>query len=390
MRPIESPWLYTDEELLFKKTVREFIETELEPTWQDGYNYDTHYDWYHEAIRKLGEQGLFLPSAPEEIGGLGMGDMPLYIVTEEVARVNGGLGIHAGSQPVFAILMSRVMPEAFEKYGRDILEGKLVVACATNSPEGQNNFPEQADIATIDGDEWVLNGEKAFSSGGTIADVMIIQGLYKGTQYLWVTDAKNTPGMTVIANPEMGCSPDYATLSLENVRLPLSHGAETGDVYDRVPHMKPQGKGATLRVAYLALGAAGAAFDQVVEYLKHRTYNFKPIASIGSVQYQIAQLKAKLEAARALTVSASRALERRDPDCITQVSLAKAFTCDVAAEVCYESIQLYGCTGYNPLTGVERHLRDTVGFSIGRSGSQQHYNTAAKYMGLPGCEFECN
>lgn len=391
MAEIDQSWLYTDEELLLKKSIREFCEAELAPTWWDSYQRDKHHEWYHTMIKKLGEQDYFRASVPEALGGAGMGNMAMFIITEEVARINGGMSIQAGGQSTFAMMMAGLCPSAYEQYGEAILDGDLVIAVAANSPEGQCNFKEQAPLASFDEEaqEWVLNGEKAFSSGGTIADILLVQCLYGDDAYMFIMNPE-TPGLTITANPEMGCGADYATLSMNNIRLPKDMGFKTYDVVDRTLNVaKPSAKAGSLRVAFMSLGAASAALEMTTDYLKHRTFEGKPIAALGSVQHQITELKAQLEAARAMCISAARGIDKGDPDSIGLASMAKAYTCDICAKVCYEAIQLYGCTGYNPLTGLERYLRDCVGFSIGRAGHQQHLQTAATCMGLPGATFMC-
>ncbi|HEX3010750.1 MAG TPA: acyl-CoA dehydrogenase family protein [Syntrophomonadaceae bacterium] len=386
---------YTEEEWLMKQNLRKLCETEIDPRFREtivacaGFSEEKSDAFMHEFIKKLGEAGYLKTSVPEQLGGFGQRLTTNMIVTEEVARANGGLAIHALEQYVFGTFMGMACPAAYAKWGDGVINGDLVIAAAFNSPEGQVNFAEQVDLAKLEGDEWVLNGEKVFSSGGTFADVILVLGLVNGEAHVFAVEPRNTPGMTVTHNPEMGNSPTYATLSFKNCRIPKGFGGPAGLVKNRKIEMGIGFKTFALGVCALSLGSMGAAFDKTVEYLRHRTSNFQPIASLGSIQYKLALMKSKMEAARSYTIIATQLAEANHKDAFLYISGAKQFTCDTAREICEECIQMHGCVGYNPDTGIERYLRDAIGFGIGVCTSEMHLASIAKYMGLPGADFEC-
>lgn len=380
---------YTEEEWLYRKNLRKFCEEEMDPRFRETFTAEASHDFYKEFMKKLGEQGNFKMMIPEALGGYGQRTTYLYILVEEVARANGGLGVHCLENPIFGMQMAMEIPAAFAEWGEGILSGDLIIACAENSPEGSMNFSEIGGcFAKLEGDEWVINGNKVFSSGATFSDVILVAGLIDGDQYRFAMDAKNTPGLKITPNPQMGVTPEYGTVELTNVRIPKEFGVRTGGVVDHKFQAAIPAKAFPLGVGFLALGSMGAAFDKTVEYLKNRTSDFKPLASLGSIQYKLASMKGRIEASRALLITATRMIETNHKDTFIYAPMAKQFACDTAREITSDCVQLWGCVGYNPETGIERYCRDAVGFGIGCCTSEMHLASVAKYMGLPGAEFE--
>lgn len=378
---------YTEEEWLLKQTIRKFCEEEIEPRWMEGWDSDHKKEkaFIKEFLKKLGDMGVLRLTVPEELGGYGQRYTQMMIATEEVARIHGGLAIHVMEQQMYAQSMARWVPAAFEKWGEGVMSGDILLAGSACSPEGQCNYGEIADIGKLEGDTWVLNGAKAYSSGGSICDLLRITGLVDGTMHHWYMVPDETPGLTVGVNPEIGTHPTSGSFTMNNVRIPKEMGGIMPAVVDR----KFKGEGAdvfSLSVSAMSLGCMAAAFDKTVEYLTHRTVNFKPIASLGSIQYKLVNMKAKLEASRSLFLVATNLLEAGHKDAALYGRLSKGFVGDAARDICEECIQLYGNSGYNPETGIARHLLDAIGFGIGCSGTELQYAQAAYLMGLPGAE----
>lgn len=373
----------TEEQWLLKQNVRELVEKEIAPRFKENYEEETADKFYHESIKKLGEAGFLRVWPPEALGGMNMGCVSLGIVVEEVARGNGAIAIHALENPLLGISGAMFDPEGYQR----ILDGELIAAFSMCSPEGQANYPEQADIATFDEEtqEWVLNGEKAFCSGGTFCDWLTIAGLYKGETYSWVIgNPKDHPGVIIHHNPEIGASPTSASITMKNVRLPKSAGTPMNTVKDRKALPKnPSSNLFACCVAAMALGSASAAFDKTVEYLTNRTSNFKPIASLGQIHGKLAEMRARLEAARCLTYTALHMIDTNYKDAVLYTHLAKFYTCDMARWLTGECVQLWGNVGANPDSGISQHMMDAVVFSIGTGTSELHVNGAALAMNLP-------
>jgi alkylation response protein AidB-like acyl-CoA dehydrogenase len=362
------------------------VEGELEPRFTEWFEAESAHELIREYIKKLGDEGYLRMIAPEVLGGYGLRLTNLMILLEELARTSGGLAIQACANSMFGLAMAQISP-AFAKWGEQLMAGDMLAAVAENSPEGQCNHNEIAEIAKLEGDEWVLNGVKAYSSGGTFCDVLMVTGLYEGDRYRWAMDPRNTPGLRIISNPEFCCTPEYATVELSNVRVPKEFGTKTGDIINREPVQTVQGKVMLTTLVAMAFGCMTGAFDKTVEYLKNRTTDFKPIASLGSMQYKLALMKTRIEACRSFMLIATQMVETNHRDALIYGNMVKQFICDTARDITSECVQMYGCLGCNPLTGIERHLRDATGFGIGASTSELHLANVAKYMGLPNAEW---
>ena len=381
-----SAWGYTEEEWLFKENVHKVVTEELAPTWKEAYTEDpsVHDPWYHMAMKKLGDLDALRVYAPESIGGLGMRLRAMIIAVEEASRVSGGLGIHMMENPMYAISMARACPAAFSKWGEKMLSGELIMAGAMTAPEGSTNFAEQADIATFDEStqEWVLNGTKAFSSGGTLADIVRIAGLCDGTLHFFFME-RDTPGLTTHFCKELGNSPYSATFAMDNVRIPKEMDVAMPGVVDRkiVAPLGPDVFGFT--VAAMALGTMEAAVEETEEYLTHRSRYGAPILSLGQVQDQMARLVAKVEACRSMILVGADLIEGGAPEAALYTSATKAFVCDTARQVTSDCVIKFGNPGIDPDTGIARHALDALGLSIGAGENDQHYSHLAHIMGYP-------
>lgn len=379
----EGYW-FTEEQWLLKQNLRELVEAEIAPRFEENFEEESATKLYYESMAKLGEGGYLRAYIPEALGGLGMGAVGLGIVAEEVARGNGAVAIHALENQVLGIMMSNADPNLWEA----IMDGKIILGFSGCAPEGQMNTPEQADIATFDEatNEWVLNGEKAFCSGGTFCNFLVVTGMYNGDQYVWILgDPKNVPGLTVHSHPEIGCSPTSASLTMKDIRLPAFLGFPRNSCKDNYPIYTndPMTVVFPLGVACMAIGSAEAALEKAISYLTNRTTNFKPIASLGQIQGKIVAMKEKLEAARCLTYTALHMVDTNYKDGVLYAHLAKSFTCNTARWITGECLQMFGNVGANPHAGVAQHMLDTIVYSIGTGTSDMHVNGAAMMMGLP-------
>lgn len=378
----EGYW-FTEEQWLLKQNLRELVDAEIAPRFAENFNEETATKLYYDSMAKLGEAGYLRTFVPEELGGFGMGFVGLGIVAEEVARGNGAVAIHALQNQALGLLLAND-PEKWE----DVLNGKIIIGFSGCAPEGQINTPEQAEIATFDEktNEWVLNGEKAFCSGGTFCNYLVIYGMYGGDQYIWpVGDPKDIPGLTTHSHPEIGCSPTSASFTLKNVRVPAERGIRQYTCKDGYPVYRetPTSEAFPLGVACMAIGSAEAALEKTINYLSNRTTNFKPIASLGQIQAKLVAMKERLEAARCLTYTGLHMVDTNYKDGVLYAHLAKSFTCDTARWITSECVQLFGNVGANPHSGIAQHMLDAVVYAIGTGTSDMHVNGAAMAMGLP-------
>lgn len=384
-----AAWGYTEEEWLFKQNLREFIDGEMAPRWKEAYDEDpaVHDAWYHEFLKKLGDMDCLRVYAPEAIGGLGMRLRAMIIAIEEASRVSGGLGIHVMENQMYAISMARACPAAFAKWGEKVLSGEYIMAGAMTAPEGSTNFAEQADIAVFDEEtqEWVLNGTKAFSSGGTMADIIRIAGLVDGTFHFFFME-RDTPGLTTHFTKEYGNSPYSATFAMDNVRIPKEMGVMMPGIVNH-EIVAPLGPDVfSFAVAAMAFGTMEAAYEEALEYLTQRTRYGAPILGLGQVQDAFARMRVKIEACRSMLVTGCDLIEAGAPEAALYASGTKAFVCDTAREITSDCMLRFGNPGIDPDTGIGRHALDAIGLSIGAGENNQHYMHIAHILGFPGAK----
>ena len=385
-------WYLSEEEWLLKQNLRELVEAEISPRFKENYDEKTADAFYKEAMKKLGEAGYLRVGISEKLGGLGMRLTALLIVTEEVTRGNGALGIHAMENQILGSTMAVATPKAWERWGEGIMDGTYIYGASCTQPEGNGNMVawKPMGVEKEDG-SWILNGEKAFGSGLTFTDVFTITGLgvtkegqVKMCKWSFGAEDEN-PGLIIHHNPELGCSPTYASVTLNDVYVAPGYGG-----YSPTPGSPEDVKAGAIGYkafavcdAALALGTMSAAWDKTVEYLKNRESCGRKVIEFGAIQAKLVDMKAKMEAARSLTYTAARMIETMHKDAPAWADLAKIFTCDTARWITDECIQMHGAVGINPDSGVARHHLDAMCFGIGVGTSDLHIPSAGEGLGFP-------
>lgn len=391
MRPVSTggePYGFTEEEWMFKENVRQYLEENVKgKTYEIGKDEATEKAAYNKWLKDLGDMGAFRAWIPEPLGGYGMRLQMAMAVVEECARVNGGLAIAALENPMFGLVMGAFAPAAFAKYSDKVFSGEWLLGISECAPEGQANWAEQADIIDFDEEtqEWVLNGEKAFCSNGTLCDILCISGLYKGTKHtVVITDPQNYPGLTVHHNPEFGPTGWYASLTLDNVRVPKDMGGRfPGGAADH--HGLPGDINSApfpVGCGYLNLGTMEAALEDTIEYMNTRTFNYRPLSSLGEIQHRLVDMKIKVESVRSLLATATAMIQDNHKDALLFTRLAKAYASEVSRDVTTECAELWGTLGANIESGISQHIKDAIGFGIGVCPPSEQYPAAAKEMGF--------
>lgn len=385
-------WYLTEEEWLLKQNLRELVEKEISPRFKENYTEETADKFYKEAMRKLGEAGFLRVGVAEELGGLGMRLTALLIVTEEVTRGNGALGIHAMENQLLGSTMAVAAPKAWERWGEGIMDGTYIYGASITQPEGNGNMCAWKPIGVQQEDgSWILNGEKAFGSGLTFADVFTITGLgltnqgeVKMCKWNFSTEEEH-PGLTIHHNPEVGCSPTYASLTMKDVYVPAEYGG-----FSPAPGSPEDAQAGAIGYkafavccAALAMGTMSAAWDKTVEYLSNRESWGKKVIEYGAIQAKLVDMKCRMEAARSMMYTAARMIETLHKDAPAWADMTKIFVCDTARQITDECVQMHGAVGINPDSGIARHHLDAMCFGVGVGTSDLHYPCAAEELGFP-------
>jgi len=318
--------------------------------------------WPADVAKAAGELGFGSIYVGEEYGGCGLTRVESALVFESLAY-----GCPSTSAMISIHNMVTWMIDAF---GSDALRARLVPDLASLSRMGSYCLTEPgagSDAASLktradrDGDDYVLNGAKAFISGGGVSDVYVVmartsEGGASGISCFVVE--KGTPGLSFGAEEKkLGWhSQPTAAVMFDDCRIPAANRiGEEGQGFK----IAMQGlDGGRLNIAACSLGGAQRAFDEAVAYVKDRKQFGKRIADFQATQFRLADMATDLEAARLLLYSGAVKVAEKAPDANSAAAMAKRFVTDKAFDVTNQALQLFGGYGYLMDYPIERILRD--------------------------------
>ncbi len=354
----------TKEEALFQKMCREFALNEVEPLAAE---IDEQERYPEETVQKMMKYGLMGIQFPKEAGGSGGNYICYTIAIEEISRVCGTTGAiisaHGtlGAWPIYAY----GTPEQKEKWLRPLItpkEGAKVGAFALTEPNAGTDSAAQQTIADKQSDgSYVLNGSKVFITGGGRADTYIVFAMTdkskrnKGIS-AFIVD-KDDPGFSIgKIEHKMGIrGSQTAELIFEDMRLPA----------DRLLGKEGQGfkiamttlDGGRIGIAAQALGIAQGALDKAIQYMKERVQFGKTLDKFQGLQWMVADMATKIDAARLLV---RRAAFNHDVGLpyTKEAAMAKLYAAETAMDVTTKCVQIYGGYGYIREYPVERMMRD--------------------------------
>ncbi|NIH62317.1 MULTISPECIES: acyl-CoA dehydrogenase family protein [Streptomyces] len=350
----------SEEHDMLRESVRALAEAKIAPFAAEV---DEEGRFPQEALDALVANDLHAVHVPESYGGAGADALATVIVIEEVARVCGSSSLipavnKLGSLPV--VLSGS--EELKAKFLGPLAKGDAMFSYALSEPDAGSDAAGMKTRAVRDGDFWILNGVKRWITNAGVSQyytVMAVTDPDKRSKGIsaFVVD-KDDEGVSFGApEKKLGIkgSPTREVY-LDNVRIPASRmiGAEgTGfaTAMKTLDHTR-------ITIAAQAIGIAQGALDYAKGYVKERKQFGKPIADFQGVQFMLADMAMKLEAARQLTYAAAAKSERVDGDLTFFGAAAKCFASDVAMEVTTDAVQLLGGYGYTRDYPVERMMRD--------------------------------
>ncbi len=355
---------FTEEQEDIRRAAREFAEKEF--TQELAIECDREEKYPRELVKKCAELGFHAVAIPEEYGGGGYGPIEQMIVMEEFSAVNPGLAI-ACLTPIFGveILLKYGSDEQKETWVPKLCTGDAIMGMANTEPDAGSDAASIKTKATLDGDEWVLNGTKQFITNGTVADFILVTAKTKElewkdrhkaiTYFLVETDREGFKPTKITGKLGIRAS-DTAEISLSNVRVPKSNmvGEEGKGFY----YMMEFFDITRVWVAAQAVGIARGALKLAADYVKQRMAFGVPLASFQYIQFRLAELATKIEAARTLTYRAAAIqVEQGKPDSMLS-SMAKWYAGEVAVETCDWALQFHGGYGYIDEYPINQFYRD--------------------------------
>ncbi|MEW7848544.1 acyl-CoA dehydrogenase family protein [Massilia aurea] len=352
--------ILSDEHQMIRDALRSFAQERLAP---NAARWDREHHFPQEELKELAALGAFGVAVPEEYGGAGLDYVALALVLEEIAAGDGGTStiISVNNCPVCSIAMMYASEAQKQQWLRPLAQGALLGAFALTEPHTGSDAAALRTTATRDGDAYVINGTKQFITSGKHGDVAIVMAVTdkaagkKGISAFWIPT--NTPGYIVAGiEHKMGQhSSDTAQIVFDNCRIPLANliGAEGMGYKIALSGLE----GGRIGIASQAVGMARAAYEAALAYAKERESFGKPIFEHQAVQFRLAGMAMKIEAARQLIWHAA-AMKDAGLPCLKEAAMAKLFASEMAERVVSDAMQVFGGYGYVADFPVERIYRD--------------------------------
>ncbi len=355
----------TEEQQLIQKSARDFAQKEVAPKARA---LDAEGRWPSELVARMGELGFLGIAVPDALGGGGADHVSYALAMIEISKACASTGV------IMSVNNSLVCDPLW-KFGNDAQKSKYLEPLASGRALGCFGLTEPASgsdasnmdtVAVPDGDHWVINGSKNWITNGPHADVILVfcctdrsQGA-RGTTAFIVP--KGTPGF----NPQprdhkLGIHAAHScTIFFEDCRVPDE--LRLGEVGMGFKIAMSTLDGGRIGIAAQAIGIAEAAYDKAVAYAKERKAFGEPIASKQAIQFKIADMAMKLEAAKALTLRAAwlkdQAVGDKSVRHTQESAMAKLYASEIATEVTHQALQVFGGYGYSTEYDMERHYRD--------------------------------
>lgn len=350
----------TKEQEFVRKMVREFATEEVEPIAAD---IDQEHRFPEETVEKMAKYGLLGIPFPTKYGGAG-GDAVSYAITvEELSKKCASTGVICSAHTSLCCwpIFKWGTEDQKMKYLPDLLSGKTLGAFGLTEPNAGTDAAGQQTRAEQDGDFWVLNGAKVFITNGGYADVFVVMAMTdksKGTKGItaFIVE-KGDEGFSIgKTEDKMGiCASSTTELIFQNCRIPKDR--MLGGLGKGFKVAMSTLDGGRIGIASQALGIAQGALDVTVEYMKSRKQFGKKLSQMQALQFEVADLATRIEAARLLVYQAADMKEKGLPYG-KQSAMAKLFAAETAMHVTTKCVQLHGGYGYTKDYPVERMMRD--------------------------------
>jgi acyl-CoA dehydrogenase len=313
--------------------------------------------WYEDAKRKARERGLAGLNVPREYGGPGWPMLAMVALEEEGGKATNGLGFAVAERaPVELLEMGS--REQLERYVLPVFRHERMEAWAITEPGAGSDVSSLAATATRDGDDWILNGEKWFVTGGEKADFFLVVANGADGQELFFVD-KGTPGCEEVRTPRFMHDPyvyHHPELRLTDCRVPEANRAPgSGNEAAKKWFVVER-----IMIAARCCGAAARLLDEATAWAKEREAFGSRIADFQAVQFMLADSLTELAAARLLTYHAAHAFDA-EPDAKIvhgKISMAKLYASEMAGRVADRAVQIFGGRGYMAENVAERHFRE--------------------------------
>ena len=378
----------SDEHEALRETVEAFAHDQVAPVIGALY---AEGRFPYDVVAAMGRMGLFGLPIPEEYGGMGGDYVALCVAIEELARVDSSVAItleaaiSLGAMPILRFGSDAQKAEWLPR----LASGAALGAFGLTEPDGGSDAGGTRTTAVLDGDEWVINGSKAFiTNSGTDITAFVIVTAATGVrddgrkEISAILVPSGTPGFTVApAYKKVGWdSSDTHALSLVDVRVPAANlVGEQGRGYAQFLSILDEGR---IAIAALATGLAQGCVDESVSYAGQREAFGRPIGAYQSVAFLIADMEVRAHMSRIAWREAASRMSRGEPF-KREASIAKLYSSEAAMENARWATQVHGGYGFMLDSAVGRFYRDAKVLEIGEGTSEVQRILIARELGLP-------
>ena len=374
----------SDEHVQLQQTFRDFAENEVKPLAKE---LDETERFPLETIAKMAEMGMMGLPVPEELGGSGIDQLGYILAVEELSKVCATTGIILSAHTSLCCwpIMTFGTPEQKEKYLKPLASGKKLGAFALTEPSAGTDASMQKSVAVLEGDHYVLNGNKVFITNAGAADVFIVFAMTNkelGTKGItaFILE-RDTPGFTM-GKPEnkMGLrASSTCELVFDNVIIPAEN--RLGDEGKGFKIAMATLDGGRIGVGAQAVGIAQGAIDETIKFTKERIQFGRRISQFQNTQFTLADMQTRTDAARLLVWRAAEA-EQQGLPYSHLAAMAKLFASETASYVTNRAVQLCGGYGYTKDYPVERMMRDAKVTEIYEGTSEVQRMVIASNLGV--------
>jgi alkylation response protein AidB-like acyl-CoA dehydrogenase len=363
---------YTPEQNHLRSTIRAFAEAEMKPhtmEWDESQHFPL------DVFRQLGRMGVLGAVFPEEFGGAGYSYIDYSIIMEEIARVDPSIALSLAAHVSLCTnhIYLAGSQEQKERYLPKLASGEWIGCWSLTEPEAGSDAGGTRTKAVLDGDSWVLNGSKTFTTNAHIADVCVAMAVTDRAASSHGISAfiieKGTPGIRSGKKENklgMRCSPT-GELLFTDCRLPASQlcGNRGEGFVDSLRILD----GGRISIAALSVGLAQGAFEAALRYSKQRKQFGRFISEFQAIQNKLADMATEIEAARMLTLRAAW-LKDNGHSVNKESAMAKLFASEVAVRAADSALQVHGGYGFIKDYPVEKFYRDCKLCTIGEGTSE--------------------
>jgi alkylation response protein AidB-like acyl-CoA dehydrogenase len=363
---------FSEELLEIKRIVREFAEKEIRPHVME---WDEKQIFPIDVLKKLGQLGFLGVLIPTEYGGAGLGYTEYVTIVEELSRVDGSIGISVAAHNSLCTghIYTCGTEDQRRRFVGPLAKGEKIGAWSLTEPEAGSDAGGTQTVARRDGDHWILNGQKTFTTHGNYGDICVAMAvtdksvghhgisafiLEKGMPGFFPGKKENKLGLR---------ASDTSTVVFEDCSVPKENLlGELGEGFIDALKILDGGR---ISIAALAVGMAQGAYEAALHYAKQRKQFGRPIAEFQAIQFKLADMATEIDAARLLTHRAAW-MKEQGMQTTAYASMAKLYAGEVAVRVANECVQVHGGYGFIKEYPAEKFYRDVKLCTIGEGTSE--------------------